>query len=125
MRAITGPEKDAFISDYPSVTEGSIPPWGGVTEWHGLRVLVFFDANHQMRLSDITDRPDLLSDLPRYWNEYASSWWYQLPSTFVTRVAEVYNVAEDAIGNVTSPTGLASIAVIVVAIAALILWPRR
>ncbi len=142
MRAITGSEMDAFIADYPSITPDSIPPWGGVTEWHGLRVLVFFGANHQLFLSDITDRPDLLSDLPRYYNADAASWWYQLPSTFANRVAEVYTKGADvtdaayteimallaamrkAAGDIASPVGLGSIAIIAIAIAAIYLLPR-
>lgn len=142
MRAIVDSERDAFIADYPSITESSIPPWGGVTEWHGLRVLVFFDAVHQMRLSDITDRPELLSDLPRYFNPDAQSWWYQLPSTFATRLVEVYTKGADvtdatynelmatlaamrkAAGDITSPAGLGTIAIVALVIAAVYFLPR-
>jgi hypothetical protein len=100
MRAFTSTEIDEFRSEYPNVTASSLPPWGGVMEYNGLRVLVFFTYTGALHITDITDQPQLLSNISKEWNPNTLSWWYHIPSEFAGRVAELYTQLANVAGNI-------------------------
>jgi len=109
MKALTSEERSQFIADHPGITVDSVPPWGAVIEWGAKRIVVFFDTLQQMRLTDITDRPDVLTDVPAIYNPATASMWYYLPQEIMD---SIQNLPNPLAPNVLIPVAIIALAII-------------
>lgn len=105
-RRLSDPEWLQFLSDV-DVTALGLPPWGGVVEWNGQLVLVFICQGAgtvcqkgEVMLTDVSDRPDLLLNLPRTYDTASGLWIYQLPQETMARLYEVGRTTLEATGKI-------------------------
>lgn len=91
----------AFQNDI-NVSALSLPPWGGVVQWGNQFVLVYIcpaDGSlcrkGEVMLTDVSDRSDLIKNIPRTYDAGAGVWVYHLPAAFMaTLVSEAKTVLE-------------------------------
>jgi hypothetical protein len=133
----------AFQNDI-NINSLNLPPWGGVVQWANSYILVYICQTDgtlcrkgEVMLSDVTDRQELLANVPRSYDATAGVWIYQVPAAFmatlydeakpviegtgivIQKVSEAVGSAAGAIAkplveDLTIPIALAAVALVVV-----------
>jgi hypothetical protein len=77
------------------VSKLNLPPWGGVVQWGSQFILVYICPQDgticrkgEVMLTDVSDRQELLTNVPRGYDSTAGVWVYQLPAQLM---ATIYN----------------------------------
>jgi len=95
-RRLSNIEFGTFLHDV-DVRRLNLPPWGGIVEWYNQKILVYLRPQ-EVFLTDVTDEPELLSNIVKQYDSSAGVWYYRIPEEFLRRSVEV---AEQA-GNLAS-----------------------
>lgn len=96
----------AFQKDI-DVSRLNLPPWGGVVQWADRFYLVYICQNDgtlcrkgEVMLSDVTDRADLIKNIPRAYDPNSGLWVYQFPAAFVATLAEQSKAVLETTGQI-------------------------
>jgi hypothetical protein len=116
-RRLSDIEWATFLHDV-NVPALNLPPWGGVVDWGGEKILVYIGPTGEVFTTDISDRPDLLQNIAASYDPTSQIWYYQLPQAVMqtvveeaqatgqfvkSTITEIANIIGQAAGDVTKP----------------------
>lgn len=94
-RRLSNPEYITFLNTVNLDALG-LPPWGGVIEWGEQFILVYvcqasgsLCQQGEAMLTDVSDRADLIRNIPRTYDANQGVWYYQLPQEAIQQLATV------------------------------------
>lgn len=86
-RRLTDYEWSQFMIDTQPLSMG-LPPWGGVVDWSGMKVLVYIGPSGEVFTTDVTDDTQInWSSIPRYYDAASGSWWYHFPEELLKTIS--------------------------------------
>jgi hypothetical protein len=105
-RRLSNPEYVQFLSDV-DLNALPLPPWGAVVQWGAQFILVYICQaagslcqKGEAMLTDVSDRADLLRNIPGTYDTDQEVWLYQLPQETMARLLEVAQSTLQATGTV-------------------------
>lgn len=105
-RRLSNPEWVQFQEDINLNTLG-LPPWGAVVQWGSQYILVFICQGTgflcqqgEAMLTDVSDRADLLHNVPNTYDYTQGVWIYHVPQEGIARFYEVAKSTLQATGKV-------------------------
>jgi len=114
-RRLSNIEWATFLSvvDVPNIQD--LPPWGGVVWWNEQAILVYIAPSGEIYATDVTDDPQLIKNVPRYYDANQEIWYYRLSEQLVIGtiqfaqdagkvLKDVAVVAGETSGAILSPT---------------------
>jgi hypothetical protein len=85
MRRLSDIEWATFLHDV-NVPALNLPPWGGVVDWGGEKILVYIGPTGEVFTTDISDRPDVLANIAASYDPTSQIWYYQLPEAVLQTI---------------------------------------
>ncbi len=105
-RRLSNPEWLAFQNSV-DLNALQLPPWGAVVLWGSQYILVYICPESgslcmqgEAMLSDITDRADLIKNLPSTFDASQSVWIYHIVPETMTRIVEVSKTTLETTGQI-------------------------
>lgn len=105
-RRLSNPEYVQFLNTV-DLNALDLPPWGAVIQWMDQYILVYICQasgglcqRGEAMLTDVSDRADLIRNIPGTYDTSQSVWVYQLPQEGMTRLLEVASSSLQATGTI-------------------------
>jgi hypothetical protein len=105
-RRLSNPEWVAFQNQV-NLSALALPPWGGVVQWEGRYILVYICPadgglcrKGEAMLTDVTDRADLIRNIPGTYDTAQETWVYHVPAELMARLVAVAQNTLQATGTI-------------------------
>jgi hypothetical protein len=103
---LSNPAWLAFQTDI-DVSRLNLPPWGGVVQWGSEFILVYICPQDgtlckraEVMVTDVTDRAELLKNIPRNYDPATSTWIYHLPAELMSTLFNDSKTVLEATGQI-------------------------